>query len=176
MKRYQLPDVLGGGVIEADEIWGGCAGGWPEYRLAGGFTVLAPKGEPFGEVAPPLPPEPDNGTVVLCCGEAAMRFEDNDLAEDPAAHWASVGTTQRWTWAQMVEINGGPPRLLVPAAAPVDLPWHDGPLSVAFNPHGLGVGGPHKVVVEVGGHKVHVVVARAAGRALWAAADATEAL
>lgn len=63
--RYRLPDGIRDGEIEAEEIWGGCAGGRPEYQLAGGFTLLAPAGQPLERVTPPLPDEPPVGAVVL---------------------------------------------------------------------------------------------------------------
>lgn len=121
MKRYQLPDILGGGVIEADEIWGGCAGGRPEYDLGNGMSIIAPAGQPFGEVAPPLPPEPPNFSTVRIGGRAYVR-------DDNASHLSWVGPDGRREWSELchlaMEKTGFPPVVLIhPLSEPVQMPW-----------------------------------------------------
>ena len=66
MTRYKLPEVLGGGEIEATEWGSGCAGAGREYKIADtGLTLWVSPGSTLEMVEEPLPEEPPVGSVVL---------------------------------------------------------------------------------------------------------------
>jgi len=123
--RFKLPDVLGGGEIVATEVWGGCAGGRPEYHIGAGdngFTLLAPRGAPLESVPPPIPAEPEPGAYLI--GDTlAVRFPDTDDF-NLRWRWSDVDTADSWgiCWRSL----GGPDVTITPlvAALPkVELPW-----------------------------------------------------
>ncbi len=121
MTRYRLPEVLGGGEVDAEETWGGCAGGRPEYRIEG-ITVTMPAGTPM-EPVDTTPPEPEPGVYFIGNdGEAWQHFADR--ADEQ--RWCVVGYSPILTWRQVWAKVGGPgitPRRLVPEPAPVDMPY-----------------------------------------------------
>lgn len=113
MTVWRLPDLTGLELQEADRcILHGVDAVSLELPDGRGYVDL-----PLAvlvEVTPSrLPPEPPVGSVVLFGGEAVQRFEDNELADDPSAHWASVGSTERYTWPRLNEINRELPVLLL---------------------------------------------------------------
>lgn len=172
MTRYRLPDALGGGEIEAEEMWGGCAGGRPEYLVAGSrITITMPEGTPMEAVAPPLPPEPPVGTVVL----VGMVFEQ--VLRRYEHGWAGPGDErgEYATWAEVCSL--GTPVLLVPdplAGAP-ELPWTDAGISVSVKV-GVEVITRGQVRVVADGDYAYLVpsVARQMGLALLRAAAEVE--
>ena len=178
MTLYKLPDGIRDGEIEAEEIWGGCAGGRPEYRLAGGFTLLAPAGQPLERVKPPLPEEPPYKTVVLDDdGQAWQRFAP--AVGDPlkTSEWSCAGGAADEDWAGLNAY--GPLTRLVPDpfAEPVELPWRSDGVDVQPTTDD-GRPGPNVYVstkrASYGFAHVRPSVARAMARALWAAADQAE--
>ena len=167
--RYRLPEALGGGEFEANEIWGGCAGGRPEYHLAGGVTILAPKGEPFGEVEPLLPPKPPMWSVVLDRHQRAWQHVDDGRGE-----WTCTVADLGAEWDELNR-EDGPLTLLVPDpfAEPVALPWT---LKGEAVIHSVRVRVAEGSVLPDFGYGNHGTVldpedARSFARALWAAAD-----
>lgn len=127
MTTYKMPQVLGGGEVEATEEWGGCAGGRPEYQI-GGITVLMPPGMPLEAVKPPLPAEPPVGGVVRADFKAqdmldieSWVFEHGEIPAPNGNSWCGAGRDEAFSWAQICEL--GTPVRLVPAPEPVNLPW-----------------------------------------------------
>jgi hypothetical protein len=119
-QRYRLPEALGGGEIEAEEIWGGCAGGRPEYRLQGGVTILAPAGEPFAPVVPPLPPEPPQDSVVAVIYPNTTTL----VFQRWQGSWRRPGYEETYRWADINGFEGTVVTLVPdPFAEPVELPW-----------------------------------------------------
>lgn len=178
MARYKLPDALGGGEVtlrEKDQRYG--PDRYVRVQVGEGdeaFTVDLLRGL---LIQVDLPEEPPIGAVVMVDGEACQHFDLGD-DNDSAKCWASVGSTERWSWVQLCDLAlPGEPMRLVPAAAsePVVLPWVYGPVGVSLKPNGLG-GSPHKVAVDVRGNQAQVVAgaARDMARALTTAADAAE--
>ena len=117
MARYRLPDVLGGGEIEANEYWPGCAGGCPggsaEYRTATGITITMPEGMTLKQITAPTPEEPPFGSVV----RADFRPSDHEdkeswVFERHGNGWYGVGRDKMHSWAQLCEFST--PVLLVP--------------------------------------------------------------
>jgi hypothetical protein len=179
MTRYRLPDELGGGEYEALTDFRSKAGdGWRHRFNVPGVGLVDVPTECLIEVRPPLPPEPPVGAVVLFGGEAVQRFEDNELADDASAHWASVGTTDRWTWARLVEI-GGTLVHLASAPEPVALPWSCYDAEVSQTHDEVEGPGRHVYVstkpARYGYAHLKPAEAREMARALWTAADAVEA-
>ncbi len=124
MTTYRWPADMGGGEHEEYRPVSGADSTPPTGTVAflrDGYLVCVAVGL-LTEVKPPLPAEPPIGSVVTVDGEAAQRFEDNYEADNPEKHWASVGTTQRWTWAQVCGL--GEVVLLIPDPfQTVTLPW-----------------------------------------------------
>lgn len=118
--KYLLPKELGGAEVEAEEFWGGCAGAQPEYHLPGGFTLLAPKGEPLTPVAPPQPEEPSPGAYDIN-GQLCQHFADR--ADEQ--RWCIIGHLPILTWPQLWEQIGGPDVTIQPLVAlpTVELPF-----------------------------------------------------
>jgi len=179
MTLYKLPPLLGGGEIDAEEIWGGCAGGQPEYRLAGSeIVILAPRGTPFEPVTPPLPPEPPPGYYLVQEAPAVAGF----LAEHEEGygwHVARSGVGLMWTdmcglWPDAVFTR------LVPALEPVGLPWSAMDRAVEVDAAvGCGCHGEEdgarliRVAMDTPKH-FEPAEAREFGRALMTAANATD--
>lgn len=180
MGWYELPEVLGGSVIEADEIWGGWAGSRPEYRLADDITILAPKGRPFGEVGPPVPAEPPDGTRLLGLDGATYERHDDWAATYGEVRWYNTNSSGPDDW-ERVWRDAKPTTHLVPGpfAEPVEHPWEsEGPPYFYIS----GVDQDSLVGFTVGltldtsdGYSLSTKRARDMARALWAAADAAEA-
>ncbi len=179
MSRYQLPlDLLGGGEIEAREVWGGCAGGRPEYHLADGFTLLAPAGKPLDEIIT-VPPEPPVGAYrvggVLC-----MR-----PSSEPAKCWVyqiDGDMFDEATFAALCSNFGSDVVPLVPDpfAEPVTLPWEgDTTYGAKVGVRDLDTGSVNEWIRQSNKESVVATLtpalARDKARALWAAADAAEA-
>ncbi len=121
MTRYRLPEILGGGEVDALETWGGCAGGRPEYRIEG-ITVTMPAGTPM-EPVDTTPPEPEPGAWLI--GDVPVIRSPDSQATYPWLRESDHGA-QYDTWADTWKALGGPgitPRRLVPEPAPVELPW-----------------------------------------------------
>lgn len=103
MTKYVLPEVLGGGQVEAEEEWGGRRrGGRPSYQLAGSrITLVMPEGKPLECV---LPSEPSVGSVVILgrslddlqSGVVFRRYEDG---------WAHPGSSLSYfvSWEALVK-------------------------------------------------------------------------
>lgn len=140
-----------------------------------GLRVRLPLGL-LTEVKPPLPEEPPVGAVVradFAAPDVARQLWVFEHAEIPAPNgnsWYGAGRDEAFSWADICAL--GTPVSLIPAPEPVELPWGYGPVSVAFDPHGLS-GGPHKVVVGLNGQTGNIVAAVAykMARALNTAAD-----
>ena len=124
MTRYKLPDVLGGGEVEATETYPGRYGLGPEYRLADGITMIL-GGWRLEPVPPPIPPEPEPGAYLIG-DRLAVRFKVP--AGWTAWHWQTgpdrADESDSWelAWAAI----GGPIQRLVPereALPEVELPW-----------------------------------------------------
>ncbi len=127
MTRYRLPEILGGGEVDALETWGGCAGGRPEYRIEG-ITVTMPAGTPM-EPVDTTPPEPEPGAWLIG-GVLCACFVTDGGDEWVTAIPDGDGDTnvERIDWRGLWERIGGPgitPRRLVPEPVPVEvtLPW-----------------------------------------------------
>lgn len=174
MSTYRLPKVLGG--VECRFFAKGYAPGCVIVELTEGVPGL--RVEVDEDVLTPVPEEPPVGSVVLIDGEAAQRFEDNDLADNPDAHWASVGSPSRWTWVQICDLAlpGGPlPMVLDPFEVPVALPWKhedaDGDIvEIKHDGGNLGV----YVRTSATGVYLDASELRMLARAAWAAAGAVE--
>lgn len=119
MTTYRLPEMLGGGEVEATEQWGGCAGGRPEYQI-GGITVLMPPGLPMEQILPPLPPEPtEQGWYLATIGENQVPIE-----RQTDGWWLPSSRQFASSWEQLHEDFPGITLVrLVPASEPVELPW-----------------------------------------------------
>lgn len=117
MTTYRLPELLGGGEVEATENWGGCAGGRPEYRV-GGITVLMPPGMPLEQISPPVPVEPGIASVVLDCHDRAWQH----LAFGGRGDWCCTVDDLGADWEELNR-EYGPLVHLVHAPEPVELPW-----------------------------------------------------
>lgn len=180
--RYRLPDGIRDGEIEAEEVWGGCAGGRPEYQLAGGFTLLAPAGQPLERVTPPPPEEPPNFAVVRVGTRAYIR---DDLPAANHLNW--YGPEGRKSWDELCgmanRFTGFPPVLLIPDpfAEPVALPWSAATEPISSLRPTLYVEAAVLPGVHItarpfgdGQWQLSPAVARDMARALWAAADAAE--
>lgn len=172
--RYRLPDGIRDGEIEAEEIWGGCAGGRPEYQLAGGFTLLAPAGQPLERVTPPPPEEPPIGAVVLDSDNRAWQHTMGHRGD-----WESTYDDMGDDWSGLNE-GAGPLTLLVPDpfAEPVELPLRL--VCAATKDDTLEIAGPdddHQIrlsILGLGSVYLDQRQARTAARALMSAADAAE--
>lgn len=138
MTRYRLPDALGGmelpedtgGVLDVRSTGRGDVEGSGEAWLLRfdipGLGRIRVQREALVEVKEPLPPEPPVGSVVLFGGEAVQRVEEGDADTES---WMGVGSSARYTWAFLCQINKDHPVVrLVPdplTEAP-ELPWRDG--------------------------------------------------
>lgn len=176
MTRYRLPDALGGGEIEATEVWGGCAGGRPEYHLADDITVLAPMGQPFEMVEQP-PPEPPTGTIVLVRAGADRRYDCAFLRTEYSG-WYGTTFMEHRTWEQLLEMDPAPALLVVdPFAEPVELPWKRHDVEVDQTVDG-DKPSDHVYVstrnCRYGFAHLTPADARDMARALWAVADSAE--
>jgi len=179
---FKLPDGILDGEIQAEEVWSGCAGGRPEYHLPGGFTLLAPAGQPLDRIKPPLPDEPPVGAYrvggVLC-----MR-----VSSEPEKCWVYQTKDEMFseeTFAGLCSDFGTDivPLVPDPFAEPVELPWRlDGGDNYNERPWGLGVESTKTdlvlVLASIAGRGTGVRIdsgnARDMARALMAAADAAE--
>lgn len=174
--RYRLPDGIRDGEIEAEEIWGG-SGGRPEYRLAGGFTLLAPAGQPLERVRPPLPDEPPVGAVVLDSDNRAWQHTMGHRGD-----WESTYDDMGDDWRGLND-GAGPLTRLVPDlfAEPVALPWSAATEPISSLRPTLYVEAAVLPGVHItarpfgdGQWQLSPAVARDMARALWTAADAAE--
>lgn len=138
MTRYRLPDALGGmelpedtgGVLDVRSTGRGDVEGSGEAWLLRfdipGLGRIRVQREALVEAGEPLPPEPPVGSVVLFGGEAVQRVEEGDADTES---WMGVGSSARYTWAFLCQINKDHPVVrLVPdplTEAP-ELPWRWG--------------------------------------------------
>ncbi len=184
MTKYRLPAELGGAEIDAQEQWGGCAGGRPQYELDSGITVLMPPGTPMEAVPPLIPKEPGPGAYLI--GDLVA---END-GDRSAGNWCYVGTHEWRYWDEFWAKAGGPDVAIVPLVpqtevvpAPklpdVQLPWS------AISMSGLGLevsaidtydfSGVRLIVASLQVH-LRPSTARSMAAALLVAADAAEEL
>lgn len=135
--RYRLPDVLGGMVLpedtggildiqHGDEVW------LLRFDIPG-VGVVRVQREALVEVAPPLPPEPPDWTVVGIRQSSGnylvLQRQPVITVEDSAWFIAGDHKCERHDWAEVCAF--GPPVLLVPdplTDAPA-LPWYGAPAS-----------------------------------------------
>lgn len=168
--KYRLPEVLGGGEVEAanDEP------GYPKvgFDLPGVTGRLWLDRGDVTEVKAPLPEEPPNGSVVIADGDAFLRVDHGD-----EARWWRTGSLGGQSWTRICKADPNP-RLLVEAPEPVTLPW------VAIcqtDTESLRIDGADSdghvpvIIPGVGTVYLNSANARTGARALWTAADQAEA-
>ncbi len=167
MTRYKLPEALGG--AEARYVADGDVGDCVVVELidvAPGLRIEIDR-EHLTEVPPPLPPPPGFylGTHTKVAGHAVLERDGDD--------WYVGGAYGTVPWGAVRDSYN---RLvpLVPAPEPVELPWtrsyDDGPSALIER----SSAGNRAAYVQIDSH-LTAGEARSAARALWTAADATEA-
>jgi hypothetical protein len=177
MTRYKLPEALGGGEVIVGERW-------PDGRT----TVTAPMVDDgtvhlrlpldlLTEVAEPLPEEPPIGSVVRAqlVDEDEPRMWQLITDHDYGAGWYAAGLGMCFEWAALCK--RGTPVPLVPAPAPVDLPWNLRDISGVADRFAMVQPGGHLSILTIGDRRESYSVvlaptqARDMARALWTAAD-----
>jgi hypothetical protein len=119
MSTYKLPVGIGGGDVElltdqnptrlVDDFV------WVRHEVLGLVQVERRK------LVAPLPPEPEEGAVVMV-GETVLRRK-TFATYGPEMCWRAVGDEDQWSWRDICH-RGTPVRLVPdPAASAPDMPW-----------------------------------------------------
>src|SRR5882672_8985475 len=153
MKRYRLPEALGGREVLECPTTVDVPKGWRAVGLANvdvlstpGWLCMVPA-TALTELPPPTPAEPPDGAIVKFGEDTYCRIDAH--AEVPGA-WFAPRSELRFWWGGLCKTYypGITPVLLVPAAAEVELPWDPDPL----DPDDLG---NTRSSVRVVGYYVH---------------------
>jgi hypothetical protein len=184
MTRVGLPDWLGGGEGEAPDTDGEVVR-VTKYGPDEEMAVVVIQREHLTGLAPELPEEPPNGSVVGIgepCGASLWQRDVDEYEErDERGEWQGLHDKCWYSWVDICAL-GTPVRLVPDPAANVELPWRvpanevsvGAEVIVDVNDDGevvervrLVMGGYHQTLFTPAG-------ARAKAGALAAAADAAE--
>jgi hypothetical protein len=178
MKRYKLPDELGGHEVE---VLHGMArdDGRSDIviQLPTGRWYMTVLPHMLVEVKPPLPEEPTEPRTVVWSGLPDGR--GGAWEKSNSGHWYGMGTDGKFSWADVCSY--GTPVVIYPPPKPerVALPWRMSDPDVEVD-HTIGCGchsendGERLVSIEIEGGTVHLEPheARAMAAAMVSAAGA----